>query len=47
MYMWQNACVNTVRHAMVCNVYFPFSKTITLLIFITLLKGLCAYAQYF
>ena len=24
--MWQNACANTVRRAMVCDVYFPFSK---------------------
>ena len=24
--MWQNARVNTVRGAMLCNVYFSFSK---------------------
>ena len=24
--MWQNACANTVRSAMVCNIYFPFLK---------------------
>ena len=24
--VWLNAFVNTVRHAMVCDVYFPFSK---------------------
>ena len=24
--VWQNTRVNTVRHAMVCNVYFPFPK---------------------
>ena len=23
-HMWQNTCVNTVRRAMVCDVYFPF-----------------------
>ena len=26
--MWQNACVNTVKRAMVCDVYFSFSKTL-------------------
>ena len=26
MHMWQNARTSTVRHAMVCDVYFPFSK---------------------
>ena len=26
MHMWQNACANTVRRVMVCEVYFPFSK---------------------
>ena len=26
MRVWQNACVNTVRHAVVCDVFFPFSK---------------------
>ena len=25
-YVWQNAHVNIVRHAMVCDVYFPFPK---------------------
>ena len=25
---WQNARANTIRHAMVCNFYFPFSKTL-------------------
>ena len=25
-HIWQNACANTVRHALVCDVYFPFSK---------------------
>ena len=39
--MWQNECVYTVRHAMVCNVYFTFPN------FTTLLKGLCAYTWYF
>ena len=24
--MWQNVCLNTVRHDIVCNVYFPFPK---------------------
>ena len=24
--VWQNACANIVRGAMVCEVYFPFSK---------------------
>ena len=24
--VWQNACVNAVRCAMVCDVYFPFPK---------------------
>ena len=24
--VWQNVCVNTSRHAMVCDVYFSFSK---------------------
>ena len=24
--VWQTAQVNTVRHAMVCDVYFPFPK---------------------
>ena len=24
--VWQNACINTVRRAMVCNVYFPFCQ---------------------
>ena len=24
--MWQNAHVNTVRRAMMCDVYFPFPK---------------------
>ena len=38
MCVWQNARVNTVKRAMVCDVYFPF-----FLNFITLLKGLCAY----
>ena len=33
--MWQNVHVNTIRHVMVCNVYFPFPK-----IWITLLNGL-------
>ena len=33
--VWQNPCVNTVRHAIVCNVYFSFSK-----IFLILLKVL-------
>ena len=36
---WQDACVNTVKHALVCDVYFTFSKIYK----ITLLKGLCAY----
>ena len=26
MRAWQNARVNTARRAMVCDVYFPFSK---------------------
>ena len=26
--VWQNARANTVRRAMVCDVYFPFSKTL-------------------
>ena len=26
MHVWQNACTNTVRRAMVCDVHFPFSK---------------------
>ena len=26
--VWQNACVNAVGRAMVCEVYFPFSKTL-------------------
>ena len=34
---WQNACVNTFRHVMVCGVYFSLSKILTLL------KGLGAY----
>ena len=34
---WQNACVNTFRHVMVCAVYFSLSKILTLL------KGLGAY----
>ena len=38
MCMWQNAHANTVRHAMVCDVYFPFSKI--------LLKGLCVYIVF-
>ena len=25
-HVWQNACTNTVRHEMVCKVYFPFPK---------------------
>ena len=25
-HVWQNACANTVMRAMVCDVYFPFSK---------------------
>ena len=28
--MWQSACVDTVRGAMVCDVYFPFSKNLNL-----------------
>ena len=28
MRMWQNARANTVRRAMECNVYFPFSKNL-------------------
>ena len=39
---WQDACVNTVKHVLVCDVYFSFSKIYK----ITLLKGLCAYTQY-
>ena len=39
--VWQNARANTVRRAMVCDVHFPFSKMLTLLM------GLCAYTQYF
>ena len=35
----QNACVNTVRRAMMCYIYFPFPQRK-----ITLLEGLCAYA---
>ena len=38
--VWQNAPANIVRRAMVCNVYFPFLKIITLL------KGLCAYIVF-
>ena len=38
--VWQNARVNTVRRALVCDVYFPFSKTITLI------KGLCVYIVF-
>ena len=30
MRVWQNAHVNTVRDAMVCKVYFPFSKILQL-----------------
>ena len=26
--VWQNACANTVRRAMVCDAYVPFSKTL-------------------
>ena len=26
MRVWQNACANTVRRAMVCDVHFPFLK---------------------
>ena len=26
MCVWQNACVNTIRRVMVCDVYFTFSK---------------------
>ena len=26
--VWQKACVNTVRHEMVCDVYFPFPKVL-------------------
>ena len=37
IHMWQNACVNNVRHAMVCDVHFSFSETLTLL------NGFCAY----
>ena len=28
MHMWQNARANTVRRVMVCDIYFPFSKTL-------------------
>ena len=28
MCVWQNTCANSVRRAMVCDVYFPFSKTL-------------------
>ena len=30
MRVWQNACVDTARCAMVCDVYFPFSKIVQL-----------------
>ena len=30
MRAWQNARVNTARRAMVCDVYFPFSKIVQL-----------------
>ena len=28
MHVWQNARINTARRAMVCDVYFPFSKIV-------------------
>ena len=40
MRVWQNARTNTVRCAMVRDVYFPFSKTITLI------KGLYVYIVF-
>ena len=48
--VWQNACVNTVRRAMVYYVYFIkgiLSKDFIKGILLTLLKGLCAYTWYF
>ena len=27
MRAWQNARVNIARHAMMCDIYFPFSKS--------------------